>query len=153
MVSDRGGVERLADSVRAIGRCASLSQILDTLVRRAGEEAAGAGVWLVRGDTLSHWRSTGFDAPPADVPLKQPTALAEAARSNAAVSDGDGFAVPISMSGEVVAVLFASSPGRVPNADALDVLTRHAARCLEALTAFKAARALTERPGYETCCN
>ena len=31
--------------------------------------------------------------------------------------------------------------------DAIEILARYAARCLEALTAFKAARALTERPG------
>jgi hypothetical protein len=61
-------------------------------------------------------------------------------------------AVPIAMSGQVVAVLYAdegpSNPtAQLLNPGALEVLTRYAARCLEALTAFKAARALTERPG------
>jgi hypothetical protein len=146
---DSAAIERLADAVRAISRAASLTEILDTLVHCAGREAARAGVWLVRGATLRHWRSTGFAAPEAEVPLTASTVLAEAARSNAAVSDADGFAVPITMNGEVVAVLYAASnPGSpAPNADAIDVLTRYGARCLEALTAFKAARALTERPG------
>jgi hypothetical protein len=143
-----GGAEQLADSVRAIGRERSLTGILDALVNCAAKEATRAGVWLVRGTSLRHWRSTGFDAPDAEVPLKASTALAEAARSNASVSDAGGFAVPIAMSGEVVAVLYAANPdSRIPNPDAIDVLTRYAARCLEALTAFKAARALTERPG------
>jgi hypothetical protein len=146
--ADTGATERLADGVRAIGRGRSLTEVLDTLVHCAGQEAARAGVWLVRGATLRHWRSTGFEAPHADVPLKASTALAEAARSNAAVSDDDGFAVPITMNGDVVAVLYATNPeSRIPNPDAIDVLTRYAARCLEAITAFKAARALTERPG------
>jgi hypothetical protein len=152
-VADHGQVERLADSVRAIGRGGSLSAILDTLVQRSGDEAARVGVWLLRGESLRHWRSTGFDTPPADVPLQASTALAEAARSNTAVANDEGLAVPIAMSGEVVAVLFASSPGRLQNTDAIDVLTHHAARCLEALTAFKAARALTERPQSEASAN
>jgi hypothetical protein len=61
-----------------------------------------------------------------------------------AESGADGLAVPIAMSGEVVAVLFVANPdSQVSNADAVEVLTRYAARSLEALTAFKAARALT----------
>ena len=142
-VADTSATERLADAVRAIGRGRSLTEILDTLVHYAGQESARAGVWLVRGGSLRHWRSTGFEAPHLEVPLKASTALAEAARSNAALSDDDGCAVPIAMNGEVVAVLFAANPA---NRDAIDVLTRYGARCLEALTAFKAARALTERP-------
>jgi hypothetical protein len=77
------------------------------------------------------------------------------------------------MSGQVVAVLYADQgdvadlgstnaepgttnresgtanlePSSVVWPDTLEVLTLYAARCLEALTAFKAARALTERPG------
>jgi hypothetical protein len=58
------------------------------------------------------------------------------------------------MSGQVVAVLYADQgPADDPQRDAtmawpatLEVMGRHAARCLEALTAFKAARVLTERP-------
>jgi hypothetical protein len=142
--ADNDAAERLADAVRAIGRGRSLSEILDALVQRSATEAARAGVWLVRGASLRHWRSTGFDAPAAELPVTSATALAEAARSNAAVSDDDGCAVPIAMSGEVVAVLFAGNPA---NRDAIEVLTRYAARCLEALTAFKAARALADRPG------
>ena len=84
-----------------------------------------------------------------------------------------GVAVPIAMSGQVVGVLYADQgnvaelgttnpepgttnheprtanlePSSVVWPETLEVLTLHAARCLEALTAFKAARALTERPG------
>jgi hypothetical protein len=138
--------EQLADSVRALGRASSLTEILDTLIASVAKEAARAGVWLVRGAALHHWRSAGFDAPDIEVPLAASTPLAEAARSNAAVSGDAGFAVPIAISGEVVAVLYVVNPDAgVPNPDAIDVLTRYAARCLEAMTAFKAARALTDR--------
>jgi hypothetical protein len=53
----------------------------------------------------------------------------------------------------VVAVVCVTNPdsrlatnpeSRVPNPDAVEILTRHAARCLEALTAFKTARAITD---------
>lgn len=74
----------------------------------------------------------------------------------------ESLAIPLAMAGEVVAVVYADQ-GNVDTASAagstalnsseppawperIEILTRHAARCLEALTALKAARALTERP-------
>src|SRR5207248_6100012 len=62
-------------------------------------------------------------------------------------------AVPIAISGQVVAVLYADEgyerdePGPVaPGWEAaVEILARHAARSLEALTAFKTARAVSER--------
>jgi hypothetical protein len=69
--------------------------------------------------------------------------IGEAARTNA-IASGDGrLAVPIAMSGQVVAVLCADQGSDTT----IEVMASYAARCLEALTAFKAARALTERPG------
>jgi hypothetical protein len=98
--------------------------------------------------------------------------MSEALRSGTAASgDGEGqpgapafaalpagresLAIPIAMGAQVVGVLYADQgsamnrdqPVGVTWPETLEVLTRHAARCLEALTAFKAARALTERPG------
>ena len=64
-------------------------------------------------------------------------------------SDHVCVAAPITLSGEVVAVLYADqSAAFVPALDtaAIDVLTRHAARSLEAMTAFKAARAMMAAP-------
>ena len=66
----------------------------------------------------------------------------------------EALAVPIPMGGQVVGVLYADQghaddQGRasaIAWPDALEVMARHAARCLEAFTAFKAARVLTERP-------
>jgi hypothetical protein len=199
---DLAASARLAEAVRSIGRGRSLSEILDTLVTCAGREATRAGVWLVRGGGFRSWRVIGFgDAldheqrgQSVELPFDGAGVIADAARTNEAASgDGpsapafaalppgrQGFAVPIAMSGQVVAVLYADQgnvaelgttnlePGTTSHAagttnaergtltaqpssvvwpDTLEVLTRYAARCLEAVTAFKAARALTERPG------
>jgi hypothetical protein len=78
----------------------------------------------------------------------------------------ESLAIPIAMAERVVAVLYADqsnaatspisdrqSPILSPDPPAwperLEILTRHAARCLEALTAVKAARALTEPPDLD----
>ena len=143
-VVDAGETERLAESVRAIAGARSLAEILDTLVSRAGQESGHAGVWIIRGGRLRPWRSTGIDDAEPDLPLDDRGAIAQAARTNAIVTSDGTLAVPIAMNGQVVAVLF-TIPGATPGA--IEIMARYAARCLEALTAFKAARALTERPG------
>ena len=67
------------------------------------------------------------------------------------------MAVPITMSGQVVALLYADQGPATPDSGLLttdhrlpthtiEALARHGARCLEALTALKAARALLDRP-------
>src|SRR5436309_22254 len=107
------------------------------------------------------------DARLTEVESAAATRLADAVRTAATASsdtagrltaapfnlpDGrERVAVPIPMSGQVVAVLYADQgPADDPHRDAamawpatLEVMGRHAARCLEALTAFKAARVLT----------
>jgi hypothetical protein len=82
--------------------------------------------------------------------------------------DSEAVAAPITMNGEVVAVLYADQgPGtgdslradegrpinlttdsRLP-IHTIEFLARHGARCLEAVTAFKAARSLLGRPDAE----
>jgi hypothetical protein len=61
------------------------------------------------------------------------------------------LAVPVQMSGQVVAVLYADQGAEGPSQtlawpSRLELMARHAARCLEAITAFRAAQVLTERP-------
>lgn len=174
--ADLAASQRLLDTIRAIDRTKSLSEILDTLVSCAGREAARVGILLVRaGATLKAWRLIGFGpsfdaAPDVEVPIDDGGVIGEAVRTAATASsdtagrlttapfdlpDGrERVAVPIPMSGQVVAVLYGDQG---PEDDAqrdvtiawpatLEVMGRHAARCLEALTAFKAARVLTERP-------
>jgi hypothetical protein len=169
--SDPASSERLVEAVRSLSGARSLSEILDTLVSCAGREATRAGVLLVRGGRLHGWRFVGFD--PAldkgsslDLAFEDAGIAAEAVRTNAGVT-GDGerasgpsfaplppgresVAVPLALSGQVVAVLYADQGSEPEPAamrpETIEVLARHAARCLEALTAFKAARALMDRP-------
>lgn len=168
MAEDLAATERLVDAVRAIDRARTLSETLDTLVACAGREAARAGVLLVRGDRLQPFRFVGLDIS-GTIPLEQESAVAVAIRSRAAAAGGSGgpipspafaglepshacLAVPIVLAGDVVAVLYGDHQGSTPAPgakswpEALEILARHAAKCLESLTAVKAARVLTGAP-------
>jgi hypothetical protein len=168
--------ERLVDSIRALDHARSLSEILETLASCAGREAKRIGILLLRNGQLRGWRFIGFG--PAldgrsDYELRSGDAgvIAEAARTGLAASADSAtplstpafaelppgrevLAVPIPMSGQVVAVLYGDQGSadlsdverRVAWPAALEVMARHAARCLEAITAFRAAQVLTERP-------
>jgi len=181
--TERAAGERLVEAVRAIDRARSLSEILDTLTSRAGREAARVGVLLVRGGQLRAWRFIGFDAALDDastfeLPLDEGGIIAEAVRTGEAAFADSGhgatvpsftkvppgcemLAVPIRMSGQVVAVLYADQAADEAARDGhpkslvvwpaiLEVLARHATRCLEATTAFRAAQLLTGRPETST---
>jgi len=163
---------RIAEGLRTLGGARSLSEVLDTLVRCAGEEAARAGVLLVRGDRFQGWR--GFDPAFAvgdalDIARDDAGVIAQAFQSAAVRSSGStgsddapafaqlkpgqpSVAVPIAIGGQVVAILYADAglepgtPNREPgtlNREPLEILTRFASQRLEALTAIKAARSLT----------
>jgi hypothetical protein len=134
----------------------------------------------VRAGHAQGWRFVGFDpaiepAQSLTTPLDAGGLIAEAVRTNAAVNNvgGEGdeivsapafaalpsgrecLAVPIALGGQVVAVLYAdqgwADGAAVPGwMDAVEVLVRHAARSLEAFTAFKAARAVMARGDSST---
>jgi hypothetical protein len=162
--------ERFADAVRSLDRARSLTGILDTLVSCARTEAARADVWLIRGGRLHQWRSPGSDDAGADpIPsrsLDEGGVIQDAARTEAVASADGALAVPMAIGGSAVAVLYAELRAELSTenlelrtenlelgtdslelrAQHVELLTRYAARCLEALTAFKTARALTQRP-------
>ena len=146
------GIERFADSVRAIDAARSLTDILDTLVTMASHDASGVEIWLVRGGQLQRWPggSGGEREPSALRSLEGAGAIDEAVRSNATTRDQDVLAVPIALAGQVVAVFSAKRDARTEQgasgAVTLEPLVRYAAKSLEALTAFKTARALTQQP-------
>jgi hypothetical protein len=134
---------RLLDSVRSIGRARSLSETLDTLVGCAAREAERAAVLTVRGGALRGWRFIGFgalDQNPALDGSFDDRGLSDRARQTRDVAADDrGCAIPLALGGDVVSVLFADNGNGV----ALELLARHAARSLEALVAFKVARAIS----------
>ena len=171
--AELAAVERLLDAVRAIDRARSLGEVLDTLVGCAAREVARAGVLLVRDERLVSWRFLGFDSHRGlDIPLSEGGVIAEAVRTGSTASGETGgeagaprfaalekghesLAVPVTLGGAAVAVLYADegavtghapAHGRQTWPEALEILTRHAARSLEALTAAKAARAIADAP-------
>ena len=127
--TDLVAAARLIESIRAIDRARSLSEILDTLVSCAGHEVERAGVLVVRDRELRGWRFIGFNpggaaASSIVISFDDSGILGEAIRTGTAVSAdtaGDlgapGFAqapsgreplaVPIAVGGDVVAVLYA----------------------------------------------
>jgi hypothetical protein len=165
LAPELAATERLVDAIRAIDRSRTLSETLDTLVACAARETARAGLLLVRGDRLQVFRFAGVETDGREFPLQSSGVVAAAVRSRAAAAgepEGETapppfaalepnhacLAVPITLAGEVVAVLYGDDQGAKRGGskswpEALEILARHAARCLEALTAVKAARALT----------
>lgn len=167
---------RVIEAVRALDSARSLSEILDTLVSCASREAARVGVLLAPIGALRGWRFLGFGPafePAASivVPPEDSGIIAEAIRTGDRVSaDAAGrraplfaqlpggresLAVPLAVGGDVVAVLYADrgerdeaeqQPTALPWPDTLELLARHAARCLEAATAGKAIRVLAGHP-------
>jgi hypothetical protein len=175
--ADVAACERLVASVRAIDRAQSLSDILDMLVDCASREATRVGLLVVRNGELRGWRFAGFGdaADPAGsivVRAEEGGIVGEAVRTGVAVwsaatgvlaapafAEGPGYhetlAVPLVVSGDVAAVLYAdqaTSDKEHPRSaalkwpDTLELFACHAARCLEAATAIKAVRVLTDPP-------
>jgi hypothetical protein len=175
--ADLGASERLIDAVRAMDRDRSLTEVLDSLASCAGREAARVGLLLWRAGALHGWRFIGFGpafevASAIVIPPEESGIIAEAIRTGDAISSDtsgalaapafaalpggrEGLAVPVTMNGDVIAVLYADQgtgaeaeqrPSTLTWPDAIEILARHAARCLEAATAITAIRVLTERP-------
>jgi hypothetical protein len=170
---DEATGERLADAVRTLDRSRSLSEVLDTLASCAGRETTRAAVLLVRHGQLRGWRFIGFGpvfdtASAVEVPVTDGGLIEEAVRTASAISKdtsardaaprflevGQGcemFAAPILVGEQVVAALYADQqtagmdgqPSRAAWRPALEMMARHAARCLEGITAIRTAQLLT----------
>jgi hypothetical protein len=132
--------ERLVGGIRALDEARTLSDILDTLVMWAAREVDSAAVALVRNGGYTGWRSIGFNPP--------------STRGESVALPADALTIPLAVGGQTVAMLYAqptehadaNGDSGIANA-ALEILARHAARCLESMTAFKAARAAVATAG------
>lgn len=169
---DRALVSVVLDAVTALDQATSLSAALDVLVETASAHAGHVRLAVRRGSVLAGWRSTwcapdGSAATPIEIPLDDEGLVARAARS-ARTETGSGagagaatdtphdpaaMAVPLLVGGGVVAVLYAGVdrgnrehvvPGGWP--EVVEVLARHAARCLEAMTLSRLPELLREMP-------
>jgi hypothetical protein len=162
---------RLVEAIQLIDDARSLSEILDTLVSCTRREAARAGVLLVREPVLRGWRFVGFDpsldnASALEVPIDAAGLVGDAVRTRTTAlgrspalpasfaqlpAGREAIAVPLLLEGKPVAVLYADEgagdPARPLRKGVVEVLTRHAARALEAITAFRTAQAITGSRG------
>jgi hypothetical protein len=152
---DTTAVVRLADAVRALDSATSLADLLETLATSASNEAARAGVFLVRDDEVRSFRVFSFPARyedgPITLPLGDAGVLRDAiAQRTTAISESSPFddlppgvtaiAMPLALAGTVIGALYVEGAD-VPT---MEILTRFASRALEAQTAMKTARAIAE---------
>ncbi len=169
-VADLARADRLLTSVRALDAAESLSEVLDSLADAAAREAGRAVVLLVRGDELRGWAHVGYAPTVADA-RSITLAAADAGLFSAAIAtsapastadgaapapftlddrDRTGIAAPLIVDDRVVALVYADDGGdavrEVPSAwpEHVELLARHASRCLEALTARQSVHG---RPG------
>ena len=172
--AEMAAVARLLDSIRMLDAATTLTEVLDGLAHTTARETERAAVLVVRNDRLVGWRLIGFaehDTQPRSIEF----GLTEGGMLNAAITESRpvttrqpgaqspafanlapermGLAIPVMVGGRAVAVVYADSaalhshdhqsPSGWP--EVVEVLSRHAARCLEALTVQKTVSAATPR--------
>jgi hypothetical protein len=131
----------LVQGLHAVDEADSLTAVFERLLEAAQRHASRAAVLLVRGDGLREW-GRGPDARGIDD--KGMPVASSAAQERRSVESESAITFPVSVGGEVVAVLYAEvgdalSAQRRISKDVLDALTRHAGRMLETLTVQQAA--------------
>ena len=133
----------LVSGLHSVDEAESLTAVFDRLLEGARPHSNRAAILLARGDGLREWANAGFDKQPG-VGERGMAVASSAAGERRRVESESALAFPLNVGGEVVAVLYAEvgdalSPQRRISKDALDALTRHAGRMLEALTVQQAA--------------
>lgn len=167
-------VQALAQAISGMDEAQTLSEVLDALSQGLAAQAPRSAVFVFQDERARVWRRQGFpqEAPEVGADLNLPDhadlkaildsaapAMVEAAADGgpvlglAPLPDGQqGLAVPVAIGGQSAALVYADggddaaalAPGWT---DAVEILARHAARCLETLTAMRAAGyARAERP-------
>jgi hypothetical protein len=161
------GLERLLDAFRRLDQATTLTALIDTLAEAAAGETTRSAVFVVRGREIRGWRVAGFAAAPADIRMVsvgidaagglgvsvrgkartelEPASFAEAGElAFLAVTDAaTGLAVPVTVGGETAAIIYGDDGGAGGPAgwrETIEILARHASRCLEAQTAIRAAK-------------
>jgi hypothetical protein len=138
----RATATRLSDCIQALDEAPSLGAVLTVLGGCARLEAGRASVVIVRNGSLSAYPSRTSVAP------DQARLAMRAVQHGMAVIESDAAAFPIAVGGQVVAVLFIAAPSSPEVQQALDLLTRHAGRVLEAMTVCRIA-GLVPHPAAE----
>jgi hypothetical protein len=157
-------VEGILGGVRTIGNARSLSDTLTALVTASATVAPRVALFILNGRELQWWRGAGFDDRSSSLrmPVDDVELLAAAVNSGSAVStaaarapgfallraDRAGLAVPITVGGQSVAVLYADdgspeepeAPASWP--EAVQILGGHASACLAQITASRTVQAM-----------
>ena len=167
-------VERLLGAVNAIDDARSLSDTLTSVTHAAATVAPRAALFIVadgvNGQDLQGWQAAGFDKDsPASLRFSGgdraarglldlavssgravSTAAAQAPSFASLPQHRAGLAVPITVGGRSVAVLYADdAPALEPEApacwpEAIQVLAAHASACLERITAVRTTQAMQQ---------
>ena len=145
-------VAEVVDAARSLDDSRSLRDVFERLLEYAGRKAQRAALLLVDADRIRGWRGAGVDVGNVISDVAEAGLVGAAVREARAVSrragegpelpsfaagaERDAVAHPLTVSGVVVAVLYADV---APAADAawlasLEVVSRHASRVLETTT-------------------
>lgn len=158
-------LSRLMASMRRINEATTLTGILDALASGAASETSRVAILLVDGETLHVWGHHGFGAQSfPDLPIGQSGVLAAAVALKQtsfvppnAISPAfmrvpvgsTGLIVPMTVGGEVVALLYADDVERRDQhedapvwTEEIDLLVRHAALRLENVTSIRTVEVL-----------
>jgi len=159
------GTAGILEGVRAIDDASSLSTTLGAVTRAALSHAPRAAMFVVHGTELREWPVEGvppMDASPIRADGREAGFLSDVLRSGDAIAIGanggvaphfarlsagrSAFAVPVTLGGQPVAVLYADDgnngqPARAWQ-DAVHILGRHASRALAYLTAMRTTEAM-----------
>ena len=167
--ADKGSlaaIERLLEGFRRLDQATTLTGLIDALAEAAAGEATRSAVFVVRGRDVRGWRVAGFADAPADVRLVSlgldaaggigvcvrskgrvdisPSTFAEGDLAFLASGESaSGLALPVTLGGETAAVIYGDDNGAGGPAgwrETIEILARHASRCLEAQTAIRAAK-------------
>jgi hypothetical protein len=164
---------RLTSALRILDESKSLTDILEHLAESACQQSGRTAMFLVREGKLRGWRAVGFPAEPSIVGAEfvpaESDIVGQAVRAGAgrhhangdashlpafAQSNGprDAVALPVQVGGSVIAVLYADAARTDTSEDpewldAIDAMTKHAGRVLEAMTVSQAAALWTPRRG------
>ncbi len=173
--SELAHASQLLEWVRALDDCGTLTEVLDTLAQAAAAEAPRAALLVVRDQRLQGWCITGFDVADAraiELAADAAGIAGDAARGSVRFTatftgpqdegaaplfarrpqDRVATATPVLVGGQPVAVVYAEAPrSDTPSAASrwpaiVEVLARHAGRCLEALAATRALGGVAHPP-------
>jgi hypothetical protein len=165
--SELARTDHVVTAIRRLDEARALSDVFSILADESAFDGVRAALALVQGTRLRGWRLAGMGdalASSVDAPLEHAGILGRAASTQATISTTDardvvsdglpafllpspervGLALPIVVGGRVVAVLYADNAGGdspvVPSnwPEVVEVLARHAGRCLEVLTLSRA---------------